>query len=337
MSDYKNIKVTGPISLEKVTQKLPFFSSRIILLGITGTGKSNFLECLANDHSLGLSKNQLESVTQHIECYRLVNIKKITNIGYDAEIYLIDTPGFSDRKLSEKRIVTMLHEWAKASMDSMGLVVDRALYFERITDTRVSGSKKRAKRLFEMITGEKAARRVTIMTTMWDALWDDAQKEKAEKRFEEYRSSQWADFTSRGATCTKFYNSQESALEVLDHAFGTSIPGDSFIFESNLYTGQDMQKAPYASYLFEQLVRRIAALEGQLWAITEDMAQESMMANKELSCQLMKDKAEVELMLVDVHKEMEDFAVLSEVSTGFRQRISKWFSRKNGVSLSGDN
>ncbi|KAF9031295.1 hypothetical protein BJ165DRAFT_1535446 [Panaeolus papilionaceus] len=323
MQDYKDIRVTGPISLEKVTEKLPVWSSRTmydrdrkeqrkytagVLYILTPQDRRHFrfLECLVNDHSLGLSKNQLESVTQQVNCYGLVNVKKKSNFRharFDAPIYLVDTSGLSDR---------------------MDIVVDRALYFERITDTCVSVSRKRAQRLFEMRTSEKAAGRVTISTIMWDALCTDAQKDKAKRRFEEYRSSHWKDFISRGTTCTKFYNNQESALELLDHAC-RRLKGDNFIFESNLYTGQDIQKAPYVSYLLEQLMERMVVLEGQIWVVTEELSQESTTADVDMCRQLTKDKRELELMLANTHREMEDFVELSESEVSSSRRILKWF------------
>ncbi|PPQ74800.1 hypothetical protein CVT24_003669 [Panaeolus cyanescens] len=263
----------GPVGIEKVPdgQKLPLWSTRIILLGVTGTGKSNFLECIANDKTLGLSKDQLESVTDKIQCYKLLNVKKKTRIGRNGPIYVIDTPGFADRRLSEKKIVTMLHEWGMTSQDSLGIVVDRAMYFERITDTRASGSKKRARELFEMITGEKAASRIVIVTTMWDTLWNESQKNKAEVRFEEYKTSQWEKFTKKGTRCARFLNTQESAIHLLDEVLAQHLSIAGFAFSEKQYIGQEFQKAPYASFVLERLVERLMAVEGRLGGIEEEL------------------------------------------------------------------
>ncbi|KAF9031296.1 hypothetical protein BJ165DRAFT_1518977 [Panaeolus papilionaceus] len=334
-SKFKCIEVTGRIRLEKVSHKLPVWSSRIMLVGVTGSGKSNFLECLADDKTLGLSKNQLESVTQSIECYRVVNVKKKSNIGINGEIYLIDTPGFSDRKMSEKKIVSMLHEWAGASMDNLGLAADRAIYFERITDPRMSGSKKRAKEIFQMITGERTERRVTIATTMWDTLWNDEQRDKAEKRFEEYSSSCWENFTSNGTRCVKFENTQQSALSVLNLVYDNKATIDSFVFTRPPYTGPNLYKAPYAPYILERLQERISLLEGRLRVITDDLSsQESIEAggDSEYVQQLLEDKADIGGLLVEARGEMTNFgAPISEsdevvIKPSVRRRFLNWVS-----------
>lgn len=58
------------------------------------------------NHSLGLSKNQLEGVTQEITAFKIIGLQRVWS-----DIYLIDVPGFADRKISEMRIVDMIRNW----------------------------------------------------------------------------------------------------------------------------------------------------------------------------------------------------------------------------------
>ncbi|PPR05676.1 hypothetical protein CVT24_002915 [Panaeolus cyanescens] len=73
----------------------------IRLLGATGTGKSSFIEALAGSgQNLGISGGTLESVTQDIEAF------KVVNMIYGAwPVFLVDSPGFLDNRMSEFAIV----------------------------------------------------------------------------------------------------------------------------------------------------------------------------------------------------------------------------------------
>ncbi|KAF9047730.1 hypothetical protein BJ165DRAFT_1119625 [Panaeolus papilionaceus] len=165
---YKHLKYTSPVSV-LARPKNELFSSLeksqaafILLLGPTGSGKSTFIEALAEEGSaLGISKNQLDSVTQDIVSYQLVNVhqKRDHDRKHDEyTFHIIDTPGFSDNALSELKVFNMLVEWMERLQgppadDSLqrvpqGLkelgrrsVIDHILYFHPITDPRIPGSK----------------------------------------------------------------------------------------------------------------------------------------------------------------------------------------------------
>ena len=65
-----------------------------------------FIESLAPDQHLDISKDSLESVTQEVNCYQVINLSS----KYSAQIVLMDTPGFLDPRLSEGRIMRMVTE-----------------------------------------------------------------------------------------------------------------------------------------------------------------------------------------------------------------------------------
>ncbi|KAF9040899.1 hypothetical protein BJ165DRAFT_1492984 [Panaeolus papilionaceus] len=107
---YDTIQVNGPINIvpitpEHMTGKNVFL---YILMGPTGSGKSSFIESLAPDQHLDISKDSLESVTQEVNCYQVVNMGIWFGSNYLA--VLMDTPGFLDPRLSEGRIMRMVTE-----------------------------------------------------------------------------------------------------------------------------------------------------------------------------------------------------------------------------------
>ncbi|PPQ76585.1 hypothetical protein CVT24_010584 [Panaeolus cyanescens] len=79
-----------------------------VLLGSTGSGKSTFLECLANDRNLGISGNTLHGVTDEVTVYRMTCDKLEWS-----DMYFLDTPGFLDCKIPESKTLRMAEEWSK--------------------------------------------------------------------------------------------------------------------------------------------------------------------------------------------------------------------------------
>ncbi|KAF9035474.1 P-loop containing nucleoside triphosphate hydrolase protein, partial [Panaeolus papilionaceus] len=178
------------------------------IVGPTGAGKSTFIEALAQDPSLRISSNQLEGFTQSINTYSVMNVSRLGN-----QISLVDVPGFADTRISMTNIVSMLKTWMQESgAPDLGLI----LFFTPIHGVRLPGSHREVLRSFQALTGAKSAGNITIVTTMWDNLWGDSAKQRAESNFNQLRDSEFVD---EGAQIIKFLNTQESALSVLNAAF----------------------------------------------------------------------------------------------------------------------
>ncbi|KAF9032368.1 hypothetical protein BJ165DRAFT_1331857, partial [Panaeolus papilionaceus] len=143
-------------------------------MGPTEAGKSAFIEALCGDASLGISKDQLESCTQEVSAYRLVNVNFQRTVTHP--IYVIDTPGFADRKISDTEIIFKLHEWLKR----YGKQIEWILYLIPITDIRLSGSKRWTLQTFKEMKGIGAAKDITIVTTMWDTIGSEEGIRQAE-------------------------------------------------------------------------------------------------------------------------------------------------------------
>ncbi|PPR07916.1 hypothetical protein CVT24_000654 [Panaeolus cyanescens] len=92
----------------------PFGVFVILLVGPTGSGKSSFIEALADNKSLGISKDQLEGFTQNVTAYHVENMMVKWRQGRgrwtqpDSPVCFLDTPGFSDTKISEMEVMDQL-------------------------------------------------------------------------------------------------------------------------------------------------------------------------------------------------------------------------------------
>ncbi|KAF9054769.1 nucleoside phosphatase family-domain-containing protein [Panaeolus papilionaceus] len=220
MENLEWIKVTGEISLEE--PKAGRTGRLVLVLGPTGAGKSSFLEALAGpSQQLSLSSNQLAGYTQHISAFTVVNAKLH---GYP--ITLVDTPGFSDSKFSEKEILDMVKAW----LNQERRYAVRILYLVPINGTRLPGTQRRTLemlRTFLKSSGKRNLKDLMFVTTMWDTLYSEGALSRGQSNFEQLHDNQLKDFIDEGTKMVKFTNTQLSALQILDAGM---VPGEDTLF-----------------------------------------------------------------------------------------------------------
>ncbi|KAF9042395.1 hypothetical protein BJ165DRAFT_1406058 [Panaeolus papilionaceus] len=198
MHQYIIFKVHGNVSVEPEEPQFhpgdlwvpPKFIC-VLVMGPTGAGKSS---AFCGYGSLGISKNQLEGYTQCISAYKTLNADFLTyGQNESSPIYLIDTPGFCDSTMSDMEIIKMLKEW----MSSHGIAYfHHILYLLPITDIRLSGKKKRTIEMFQSIVGGPSWQ-LTIVTTMWDRVWNQQGKERAVSNLEQLGRDVWKNYRGK--------------------------------------------------------------------------------------------------------------------------------------------
>ncbi|KAF9035472.1 hypothetical protein BJ165DRAFT_1305296, partial [Panaeolus papilionaceus] len=144
------------------------------------------------------------------------------------------------------------------------------LYFTPIHGVRLPGSHREVLRTFQALTGANSAGNITIVTSMWDNLWGDSAKKRAEGTFNQLRDTVWKEFVDEGAQIVKFHNTQESALFILNTAFRAFII-DNFELEIQFEDEKQLKSAPFANHLVDDLQRRIQNLEIELASTEMDL------------------------------------------------------------------
>ncbi|KAF9031180.1 hypothetical protein BJ165DRAFT_870353 [Panaeolus papilionaceus] len=105
--EYTHLKIKGSLGVVPITpEDIEGKSLDVyILMGGSGSGKSSFIELLSPDQKLEISGDSLESVTQEVVCYQIVNM----TVGKGQwTVVLMDTPGFRDPRMSESRIMAKI-------------------------------------------------------------------------------------------------------------------------------------------------------------------------------------------------------------------------------------
>ncbi|KAF9039820.1 hypothetical protein BJ165DRAFT_341073 [Panaeolus papilionaceus] len=251
----KFIKILGAVSIERVSKVEATNGTDgifvFVLLGPTGSGKSRFIEAVASNSSLGLSSDKLEGFTQTVSIYRIINAVTASR----SPIYLVDIPGFADSKISAMSIVSMLKGMIQTNPN---FYFFRILYHTPINNPRLPGSQRKVLHTFEALTGPLSAGKITIISTMWDLIWNENTRRRAEGNFSQLRNEIWKDYIARGADIVKFHNTPESALTILDDACKRG----SFIeFSIRTSIHLPLRETRFASYMYDDLQTRIRDLE----------------------------------------------------------------------------
>ncbi|PPQ83322.1 hypothetical protein CVT24_000862 [Panaeolus cyanescens] len=327
-----NITIDGLISIERVDE-IPVAKVRglpvgspdvmaygyfVLLIGPTGSGKSSFVEAIGDTKTLGISKDQLEGVTQEVQAYQLMNTTWVNGDN----IYLIDTPGLADEKISETRLFKLIRDWMKTKQI---YTIHRILYFDRITDIRMSSSRWRSiETLIQAIQGfdqdscgDVNTLAITHITTMWDTVINENQKRKTEVRFEEVKSSisEWHALPDTALHLGKFVNTQNSAISILDFHDLILIRGwkqwEPFQSTRNFSPDDMKHDAPsnkrFASFLYRTLLDRIRVTNEQLQLNSEELRGAERVAEREEVGQLSERRREMIEDLQRLEKDREDF------------------------------
>ncbi|KAK2600085.1 hypothetical protein QQS21_005171 [Conoideocrella luteorostrata] len=243
----------------------------ILVLGVTGTGKSYFLNQLKR-HSIVLDEDDMRSIT------------------------VVDTPGFDDTMRPDGEVLTEITEFL-AAQHALGVPLRGVLYFHRITDDRVAGSSMTYLRLLESLVGSHALENLILVTTMWNRLRDE-DIDQALRREQELIDKFWRRMEDGGSSVAQFDGTADSAYALVFQLAGKQ----SVVLEVQkeiVDEDQTMLATAVGSNLLQQLEEhtetyqiRAAELESRL-----DLELKLEPRNKKTIQQLRNDKADVDKIL----------------------------------------
>ncbi|KOS46985.1 hypothetical protein ACN38_g1982 [Penicillium nordicum] len=179
--------------------------SAVLVMGITGVGKSTFISKLVGkDTGIG---HDLTSYTQGVELHSM-RIK-------DKLLYLVDTPGFNDTYRSDFEIFAEI-TFILSQIYRTGMKIAGILYLHRISDNRVSGTALRNFKLLEYMCGLDAAPRVFLVTTMWDSRNEDYYEAVLRESRLTSTTEFWGRFCQQGSQTKRWRGDEWSALSIVD-------------------------------------------------------------------------------------------------------------------------
>ncbi|KAK3349276.1 P-loop containing nucleoside triphosphate hydrolase protein [Lasiosphaeria hispida] len=193
--------------VSRVTDRPPTHETVVIvLMGVTGSGKSTFISLLA-DQPVRIGHG-LESSTVNASFYSFM---------YDEtkEVILVDTPGFDDTTRSDadvlKEVAFLLAALHNNNARLVGIV-----YLHRITDPRISGSGMKNLRILQKLCGPSSFKSVALATNMWSEVESQPEaKRVALQRQTELRENFWGAMVDQGSIMTRHDGSLDSARDIV--------------------------------------------------------------------------------------------------------------------------
>ncbi|KAK3359514.1 P-loop containing nucleoside triphosphate hydrolase protein [Lasiosphaeria hispida] len=177
----------------------------ILLLGVTGAGKSTFA-AMASGQNVKVGHG-VDPCTQDPLA-----------VSFDMDnqkVVLIDTPGFDDSVRSDVEILKDIAKWLMKEGLIKNHPLDGLILLHPATHTVVRGNERKRARLLEKILGDDAYNRVVIATTMWENLWPEDSARSPSGHDQGLEGSVWSKFCEKGAKVTKHNNTKDSAHRII--------------------------------------------------------------------------------------------------------------------------
>ena len=194
---------TAPRSRSKsITAKTKNSPPIIAIFGLTGAGKSSFINTLSGQ-DVAVGHNLQSCTTQIQEVYCQVG---------GQPVLLVDTPGFDDTNRVDAAVLQEIATYLQV-VHSDRAKLTGILYLHRISDNRMTGVAVKNLRLLRNLCGTSNLGHVSLTTTMWDAtpLADGERREQellSDPRF-------WGRLQADGATVRRYQNSKDDATSIV--------------------------------------------------------------------------------------------------------------------------
>lgn len=197
----------------------------IAFMGPTGSGKSRIIDALTGEDTRAGSS--LKSVTKDVAAFRVLNHAK-----YGNNLVLVDSPGFDDTTKSDKYILETISNWLSKTFKK-NIKLSGIIYVHRITDVRMAGTIHRNLRMFGELCGDKSAKNVVLVTTMWDKV---RSPEEASRRENSLKMKYWNVLLYHQASVARFDNKQASAWKIIDQVMDRDVEKTAVLLQEEMVT-----------------------------------------------------------------------------------------------------
>ncbi|KAI6045342.1 kinase-like domain-containing protein [Pisolithus marmoratus] len=281
----------------------------IAVMGPTGSGKSNFINKLTDSEEES-GADKLKSCTKDIREFRV-------SLGGGEHYVFVDTPGFDDTYRSDRDILQTIADWLEKKYRG-NVKLTGVIYTHRISNNRMSGSVCKNLDLFSQLCGDKAAQCVRLVTTMWDNQ-NPENTESWQNRVSHLEGNFWKPLISLGARHERFFNTQQSAWNVINGLVQARTPlvrGDStdvtrelneasagntlLIQEEMVDAEKKLNETSAGRALYSQLKKVLLEQKEMLKELGDALAEKNPNAVAQLRAEYDRTEAEIQKVIKDM-------------------------------------
>lgn len=262
---------SGSTELELIQKELST-KSMILVMGITGVGKSSFINQLPLksakrarvSHTQGSCK-YITDTTQRLAAKAPRGTSKcetfIARVGGE-DVMVVDTPGFDDDTVGVTDADT-LHQIAKmlAKQHDMKMRLKGIIYLQRISDNRIGHSGRRALRILREICGDSALENVILTTTRWGENRDGHDEARETYLLEDV----WDPLLRMRAGKQRYHGTPDSAIGIVQDLLGR----DEVLLDiqKEIFDGRELGKTSAGTLVTDNLEELQVELEKSLHEI----------------------------------------------------------------------
>ncbi|KAF8435213.1 P-loop containing nucleoside triphosphate hydrolase protein [Terfezia claveryi] len=282
-------------------------------MGMTGVGKSTFINSLTNDADIRVGKG-LRSCTKEIQP---AHLHHVTPDGKRYDVYLVDTPGFDDTEMSDTDVLLTFVDWLGLQYKN-DLKLSGLIYLHRITDNRMTGTATRNLTMMRKLCGDENMKNVLLVTTRWEMM----EYERCVEVETEYLLGPggfWHGMVSQGAGHARYNGTLDAARQIIDRIV---VQSPVFLrIQQELSEGKDVRDTAAGQALITELEKQALKRERELAQIKEDMLKAS--ENAERNAELLEEQRRIsEDLMKKMQQDQESMQKMLEADRAtMQQRI----------------
>jgi GTP-binding protein EngB required for normal cell division len=260
----------------------------ILVLGLTGAGKSTFINTITKSETLQPVGHTLNSCTSK-------PVKVAAEIE-GVEVDFVDTPGFDDASRSDAEILHGISEWMKDNLGGHHKVT-AALYLHSVETVRTHASAVKNFMMFRKLVGDM--KNVGLITTKWDKV-STAVGEGRENDLKG-PGGPWRPMILQGATTYRMDRSYQSGYDIVSQLL-VKTPVFIKLQQEMAFDGKPLPKTQAGQTVLEDVKDRAAKVHEDVKDIEEVLATHGLSQESihEFQESLRKAKARVKQLEADI-------------------------------------
>lgn len=238
----------------------------ILVMGMTGSGKSTFINLLAEEEDRVRVGHSLNSTTVDVQDH-------VCHLPDGRIVRLLDTPGFDDTHRSDTEVLQTVANALNELYES-GRRVDGVIYMHPIIDPRMSGAALKSLGIFRRICGESYFPHIALVSTMWESLKGTEARVAAEARLTDLieKPEFWADLVGRGSVAFQHDGSANSAMNIVKNLLKRSQQA-SLQLQLEMRQGKTLAKTEAGSFVEGEVLKMRESYEKEVERLRAEFLQ----------------------------------------------------------------